>query len=125
MKKLFSFLFGFLFKSDREKILEKKLYDLERIRIEDYLTERMLLDTSDGFQIKFLGETIVNILAKCFWLLVKDSDNYLVFTFRNPEKNEGVDVIIVKDGYLAPLDRVEELEQEVEMLKEELRKISN
>lgn len=100
--------------------LKKEIEELKITKIEDYIGERLLIDSSNGFQIKFLGETIVKILAKCFWILVKDSDNYLVFTFKDYERNEGVDVILVKEGHLTPMEKLEELEKENKLLKEKL-----
>jgi len=126
---MFNFLKNLFKKKDplqnKINLLEKEIYDLKMTRIEDYLSERMLVDTSDGFQIKFLGEMIVKILAKCFWLMVCDSEKYLIFTFQDAAKGEGVEVIIVKEGHLTPLERLEELEIENFELKEELRKYSN
>jgi hypothetical protein len=107
-------------KSKEIESLKKELEELKITKIEDYIGERLLIDSSNGFQIKFLGETIVKILAKCFWILVKDSDNYLVFTFKDYEKNEGVDVILVKEGHLTPMEKLEELEKENRILKQKL-----
>lgn len=104
--------------------LKNEIQELRDAKIEEYIGERILLDSSNGFQIKFLGETIVRILAKLFWILVKDSENYLVFTFKDYEKNEGVDVILVKEGHLTPLEKLEELERENKILKEKLEKIN-
>jgi hypothetical protein len=113
----------FSFKKNKEiEILKNEIREITESKIEDYIGERILLDSSSGFQIKFLGETIVKILAKCFWILVKDSENYLVFTFKDYEKNEGVDVILVKEGHLTPMERLEELEKENKILREQLNK---
>jgi hypothetical protein len=111
-------------KNPRIESLEKEIIELRDSKIEDYIGERILLDSSNGFQIKFLGETIVRILAKLFWILVKDSENYLVFTFKDYERNEGVDVILVKEGHLTPMEKLEELEKENKLLKEKLEKIN-
>lgn len=122
IKKIIKF---FSFDKRKEIIsLKNEIQDLRDAKIEEYIGERILLDSSNGFQIKFLGETIVRILAKLFWVLVKDSENYLVFTFKDYEKNEGVDVILVKEGHLTPLEKLEELEKENKMLKEKLEKIN-
>lgn len=121
IKKILKFFY-----SDKKKEIDSlkiELNELRESKIEDYIGERILLDSSNGFQIKFLGETIVKILAKLFWVLVKDSENYLVFTFKDYEKNEGVDVILVKEGHLTPLEKIEELEKENKLMKEKLDKI--
>lgn len=128
MKKILQKFYKFLYKksiSEEISKLEEDLEDLRFIKIEEYIGERLLIDTSNGFQIKFLGELIVRILAKCFWLLVKDSENYLIFTFKDYENNEGVDVILVKEGHLTPTERLEELEKENLELREALSKYSN
>lgn len=126
MNILIKFLNIFSFRKDREiENLKNEIKEITESKIEDYIGERILVDSSDGFQIKFLGETIVRILAKCFWILVKDSENYLVFTFKDYEKKEGVDVILVKEGYLTPLEKIEELEKENKILREKLEKINN
>jgi hypothetical protein len=126
MNILRKFLNIFSFRKDREiENLKNEIKEITESKIEDYIGERILIDSSDGFQIKFLGETIVRILAKCFWILVKDSENYLVFTFKDYEKKEGVDVILVKEGHLTPLEKLEELEKENKILREKLEKINN
>lgn len=128
MERLFKKLYYLLFKKNidnRISLLEKELSELREKKIEDYLGDRLLIDTSDGFQIKFLGELIVKLLAKCFWILVRDSENYLVFTFKDHEDETGVDVIIVKEGHLTPLEKLEDLEKENKELREELAKYSN
>ena len=111
--------------SERELYLEQRLKDLETMNFEDYIADRMLVDTGDGFQIKFLGENVVRVISKSLYYLVKDSDNYLVFTFKNAEHLTGVDVYVVKEGRLVPAETLEELEEENKLLKEELRKESN
>jgi hypothetical protein len=122
IKKILNF---FSFNKSKEiNSLKRDIQELRDSKIEEYIGERILLDSSNGFQIKFLGETIVRILAKLFWILVKDSENYLVFTFKDYEKNEGVDVILVKEGHLTPLEKLEELEKENKILKEKLEKIN-
>ena len=128
MQALLKKIFYFFFKkniSEEVASLESQLELLKMSKIEDYIGEKLLISTADGFQIKFLGEMIVRILAKCFWLLVKDSENYLIFTFKDYENNEGVDVILVKEGHLTPTERLEELERENAELKEALSKYSN
>ena len=128
MVKLFRKLYFFIFKKaidDEVTLLKNELEDLQSSKIEEYLGNRLLIDTSDGFQIKFLGELIVKLLAKCFWILVKDSENYLVFTFKDHEEDTGVDVIIVKEGQLTPLEKIEDLEKENTRLREEIAKNSN
>lgn len=137
VKKFIKRLFPFIFKEKTKKIvveelksareieLEKRLKEIEVMAFEEYVSSRMLVETGDGFQIKFLGEKIVRILSKCLYYLVKDSSNYLVFTFKNAEHPTGVDVYIVREGQLVSVDVLEELEEENKMLKEELRKVSN
>jgi hypothetical protein len=112
-------------KSEREIYLEKRLNELENSNFEDYISSHMLVDTGDGFQIKFLGEKTVNIISKCFYYLIKDSSNYLVFTFKSPDNSGSIDVYVVKEGQLVPADKVQELEEELKYLKDELNKLSN
>lgn len=128
MKNIFKKIYLLLFKesiSEEVDRLKEEINQLKMTKIEDYLGQRLLIDTSEGFQIKFLGEMIVRILAKCFWLLVKDSENYLIFTFKDYERGEGVDVILVKEGHLTPMEKLEEMERENHELKEALSKYSN
>jgi hypothetical protein len=112
-------------KSEREIYLENRLFQLENSNFEDYISSHMMVDTGDGFQIKFLGEKTVNIISKCFFYLIKDSSNYLVFTFKSPDNSGSIDVYVVKEGQLVPSDKVQELEEEVKYLKDELNKLSN
>jgi hypothetical protein len=128
MQKIFEKIFYFFFRkkiNDRIAELEAELLRIQSDKIEDYIGERLLIDTSEGFQIKFLGESIVRILAKCFWLLVKDSENYLIFTFKDTTDLTGVDVILVKEGQLTPVEKLDQLEKENEELREALSKYSN
>ena len=112
-------------KSEREIYLENKLIELENSNFEEYISTHMLVDTGDGFQIKFLGEKTVNIISKCFYYLIKDSSNYLVFTFKSPDNQGSIDVYVVKEGQLVPADKVQELEEELKYLKDEMSKMSN
>ena len=80
-----------------------------------------IIDTSDGFGLRFTGERIVNLLGTSLWALVQDSENYIVFSLIDPVTQNGIDVIIVKQGKLTPLERLAELEKENEELKKYLK----
>lgn len=124
LRNFFSFIFK---KNSKNKEIESLKMDLAKLsdsKIEDYLGDKILIDTSNGFQVRFLGETIVRILSRCFWYLVKDSDNYLIFTFKDHDNGTGVDVILVKEGHLTPIEELERLQEENDSLKEKLSKYS-
>ena len=44
---------------------------------------------------------------------------------KKSETEEGVDVILVREGHMTPLDKIEALEEELENLREELKKYMN
>lgn len=98
--------------------LKKAIVEIQDNNIENYISEHLTV-LPDG--IKFTGIQLSRLFAEAFHDIVKDAENHIVMKFKT-HLGDGIDVIVVKEGKLAPLDKLKQLAAEVEELNKKLKK---
>jgi len=97
-----------------KEFLLNKVNTIEELGLSNYINNN--IESCCKGEVKIKSPQLVKILAQSFYDAVKDTENCVVMNFKN-NVGEGVDVIVVKEGKMAPLEKLKMLEKENKELK--------
>ena len=100
-----------------KELLLKKMNTIEELGLSTYINNN--IESCCEGKVKIKAPHLAKILVESFYDYVKDTENFVVMNFKN-NVGEGVDVIVVKEGKMAPLEKLKILEKENKELKNKL-----